>query len=163
MSLPRCLLLCLLLSACGEYDVKINETVVYTPRPLFSDYDIPDTALGDCVRQHIEDGKITAAPQLQVLNCSHAGIETVDGLAPFGNLQRLKLSGNRIRNISALGVLDSLVELYLDDNRLLDSGILYGFERLRTLDLSGNPQLICPPRERLATVIELTLPDHCDS
>lgn len=159
---PSVLLLALLgLAACSGYDITVNERVVYSPKPPFADYKISDNALSECVRQHIVDAAITAPSQLIALNCAHAGISNVDGLATFFELRQLKLSGNNIDNISALGSLMQLEDLYLDNNSLIDVGILYPFRKLATLDLSANPALICPRKDAFSHVASLQLPKHC--
>ena len=50
---------CFLLSACQGYDVKVNDKVVYAPKPLFSDFTVPDPGLNSCLEQAINDGVIT--------------------------------------------------------------------------------------------------------
>ena len=44
-----------LVAACGSYDFTVNDKVVYTPDPLFSDFDVPDKALRECIREAIND------------------------------------------------------------------------------------------------------------
>ena len=44
-----------LLSACADYEFRVNERVVYTPLPLFSDFTVSDAALHNCLVQTIED------------------------------------------------------------------------------------------------------------
>ena len=67
--------LLVLLSACESYDFKVNDKVVYSPQPLFSDFEVPDEGLRGCLEQAIADGGISAGTQLSILNCNHAGIE----------------------------------------------------------------------------------------
>lgn len=152
---------CALLAGCSGYDLTVNDAVVYTPRPLFRDYELADAALAACVEQHIIDARITRSDQLEQLNCSAAGISDLDGLAAFGNLRQLKLSDNAIRNLSAIGSLAQLRGLYLDGNALLDIGIVRGFPLLQALDVSDNPALICPAPGQYPWLDGLTLPDHC--
>ncbi|MEM9253974.1 MAG: hypothetical protein AAGA91_00920 [Pseudomonadota bacterium] len=148
------------LGACQGYDFTVNDRVVYTPDPLFNDYVISDTALAGCVAQAIEDAKVTQAGQLQSLNCSHAGIENLDGLATFGNLAILRLSSNKIRNLVELGQLVVLRELYMEDNRIIDPVPVFDLP-LSYLDLKGNPQLQCPGAGKLAHITTVMLPKHC--
>lgn len=162
----RWLTLCLLatlITACGDFDYKVNERVVYSPRPPFSDFDIADEALRSCIQQAITDNTITAAAQLQQLNCSSAGIEKLDGLATFTGLTRLTLSSNRIRNLAELGALSTLQVLELDDNDIVDPVPLYGLSSLQQLNLADNPGLQCPARTAFATVETVQLPTHCQS
>jgi hypothetical protein len=151
----------LLVVACGTYDVTVNDAVVYRPKGLFSDFQIADAALGDCVTQSIVDGDIREATQLEQLNCSDAGIESLQGLATFTGLTHLKLSGNRIRNLMELAGLTRLQELYLDGNVVIDPVPLYPLPALRVLDLSDNDGLQCPEDGRFARLQQLSLPTRC--
>ena len=151
----------LLVAACGSYDFTVNDTLVYTPKPLFSDFDIADRALYECLKQSIVDLKITRAIELTSLSCSHAGIESLQGLTTFTGLTHLKLTANKIRNLSAISTLPSLETLYLDDNVVVDPVPLYRLPALRVLDLSGNNALQCPSRSAFGTLESVTLPSHC--
>jgi Leucine-rich repeat (LRR) protein len=151
----------LLLGACESYDFKVNDKVVYSPHPLFSDYEIPDQALRDCLQQAIADKVVTGPSQLDTLNCSHAGISDLSGLATFTGLTSLKLSSNNIRNLVELGTLSGLQELILDNNQIIDPVPLYQLPALQVLDLSGNPALQCPQHNGLLRVTTLSLPAHC--
>ena len=75
-----------LLCACQGYDVKVNDRVVYTPTPLFSNFAAADPGLHSCIERAINDGVVTAPGQLSSLDCSFAGIENLDGLATFTEL-----------------------------------------------------------------------------
>lgn len=150
-----------LLTACENYDFKVNERVVYSPTPLFKDYDVPDEALRICLEQAIIDNAVRSAGQLPTLNCSHAGIEALDGLSTFTGIRTLKLSSNNIRNLVELGSLTVLEELYLDNNQVVDPVPLYQLPALRLLDLSGNPALQCPGEGAFAQLETVTLPSHC--
>ena len=151
----------LLTAACENYDFKVNDRVVYSPHPLFSDFDVPDQALRTCLEQAIADGVVTAVPRLTTLNCSHAGITDLSGLATFTGLTSLKLSSNKIRNLVELGALSSLVELYLDNNQIVDPVPLYQLPALRVVDLSGNPELQCPSSSGFLRLETVTMPRHC--
>lgn len=155
-----CLLL-ILSAGCGPYDIKVNDTVVFTPAPLYTDFDIADSALRECLEQAVLDQSITAPAQLQTLSCSHAGIVDLDGLAVFTGLTQLKLSSNQVRNLVELASLSMLQDLYLDGNNIVDPVPLYQLAALRTLDLSGNDELQCPVTSALLQIEELTLPQHC--
>jgi Leucine-rich repeat (LRR) protein len=149
------------LCACGSYDVTVNERMVYTARPLFADYVIPDAALRSCVERAVASGKVSAASELRSLDCSDAGIEELAGLASFTGIGRLRLSGNRIREVDEVAALTALETLYLDDNLVVDPVPLYQLPALRELDLSGNATLQCPPAGALLRVEALRLPRHC--
>lgn len=154
-------LLLLLLGACGNYDFSINDRLVYTPRPLFTDFDIPDPGLRKCVEKAIDDNLVTAASGLAGISCANAGISSLAGLSIFTQIEQLTLSGNSISDISALESLTVLQVLYLDDNEVVDAVPLYQLPALRLVDLSGNPGLRCPASGSLLRVESITLPRHC--
>jgi Leucine-rich repeat (LRR) protein len=154
-------LLLLSLTACENYDFTVNDTVVYTPAGLFRDFQVADSALQACLQQAINDQRISRADQLSSLNCSHAGIASLDGLDTFTGLIGLKLSTNKIRNLMPVARLEQLQKLQLDDNRVVDPVPLYSLTKLRTLDLGGNGTLQCPQRSAWPEIQQLILPDHC--
>ncbi len=151
----------LLLGACESYDFSVNENVVYSPAPLFSDFEAADSTLQQCLVEAVAGGKITQANQLKTLNCSHAGVTDLAGIETFTGISRLKLSSNSIRNIRPLATLTVLEILLLDDNTLIDTIPLIELPALRELDLSGNPELLCPASSSLVALESLTLPAHC--
>jgi len=155
-----CLVL-VLLGACESYDFKVNDKVVYSPHPLFKDFEVTDEALRACLEQAIADGGISAGSQLSALNCNHAGIEDLDGIASFSGIKLLSLSSNNIRNLVEISTITTLEELYLDDNQIIDPVPLYQLDHLNTIDLSGNPGLQCPIKGGFARVESVILPDHC--
>ena len=150
-----------ILAACGRYDFTVNEKRVYTQKPLFSQFDAPDPALYACLKQAIIDTKITSAIELTILNCSHAGIENLQGLATFSGLTQLKLSSNTILNLQPIISLTALQELYLDDNVIVDPVPLFQLPALRLLDLGGNKALQCPTSAAFKTLESVKLPNHC--
>jgi len=151
----------LLLNACQQYDFSVNDKIVYTPHPLFSDFAAVDPALQDCLRSAIEDRKITQVTQLQELSCSGDGIEKLTGLAVFTGLRQLDLTDNAISDIAELASLGGLEEVYLNDNQIVDPLPLAGLQALDTVDLSDNKGLRCPDRQALLRVGRLRLPTHC--
>ncbi len=153
----------LLVTACADYQFTVNEKVVYTPAPLFAEYDIPDTALRECVKQHVRDSSITTAIQLTELNCSHAGVTSLQGLDTFTGLTRLKLSSNSIADLAPLAALSRLHELHLDGNRLRSLMSLRGLTDLSYLSVQGNQALSCGEVRHFADLPNLTLepPQHC--
>lgn len=151
----------LLITACSNYDLTINERVVYTPDPLFTGFDVPDDALRECIRDAIDNEKVTHASALSRLKCAGAGIETLAGLSTFSELEQLDLSSNNIADIGELASLTVLQILYLEDNRVIEAVPLYQLPALQQLDLSGNPGLVCPGSGSLLRVANVTLPRHC--
>ena len=152
---------CMLLTACSSYDFTINDRVVYTPDPLFTDFDIPDPALRECVREAIEFNKVTVASELSAVECTNAGIDSLAGLATFTEIEQLTLSSNNIRDISELASLTVLQVLYLDNNKVIDAVPLYQLPALNRVDLSANPELRCPASGSLFRVDNVILPRHC--
>jgi Leucine Rich repeats (2 copies) len=150
-----------LISACSDMDFKVNDRTVYSPRPLFTDFEVADAALQACLEQAIIDQKATLANELRTLNCSHAKIKTLDGLELFTGLTQLKLSSNQIRNLSPLVPLSALESLCLDNNQVVDPVPLYDLMSLDILDLSANPSLQCPAGSALFRLESLSLPEHC--
>jgi len=150
-----------LLCACQDYDFKVNDKIVYAPIPLFRDFTTPDPGLSNCLAQAINDSAIKAAQQLTSLDCSFAGIESLEGLATFSGLTALRLSSNKVRNLVEINRLTALEVLYLDENHVIDPVPLYALPALRYLDLSGNKALQCPRNGKLEQVETLVLPQHC--
>lgn len=156
-------LVAVLLSACADYQFTINEKVVYTPAPLFAEYEISDAALRECVTQHVRDRSVTTASQLTELNCSHAGIASLAGLDTFDGLVRLKLSSNAISDLAPLAAMTRLGELLVDGNQLRSLTPLRGLTELKFLGLEGNPALNCQELQHFAKIPGLSLepPRHC--
>ena len=129
------------ITACERYIWTVNEQPVFEPPALFKHYEISDPALAQCVEQVITDQKITQASDLTNLSCTHAGVNSVDGLAIFSGLKILDLSGNNLNEIKPLLFLP-----YLD-----------------TVNLKQNEALACADAEILGKQLtgELTLPQHC--
>lgn len=163
----RHLFLCLLLSqfvtSCSDYEFRLNDKIMYTPLPLFSDYDITDEGLRSCVAQTIEDQKIVSAEELILLSCSHAGISQLDGLARFHALEVLRLPHNTLRDIQNLTQQPELRELDLSHNQLTRVRALSVLTWLEQLVLNDNPKLICDEAQPLAARkgLSVVLPAHC--
>lgn len=153
---PALLLLC----ACQDYDFKVNDKIIYSPT-LFRNFTTPDPGLTSCLQQAIKDAAVTEGRQLTTLDCSFAGIESLDGLSAFTGLKALRLSANQIRNLVELNRITTLETLYLDDNKIIDPVPLYQLPTLRHLDISGNPALQCPRPGNFTQVATVILPQHC--
>jgi hypothetical protein len=156
-------LLCL--SGCGslkDYDVTLNDRVVYTPRPLAVDAAITDPALAACIAQTLKDQNLSSPTQLQALICTSAGITSLQGIEIYSAIARLKLSGNKLTDVTALQPLAALDDLWLDDNALVDVSVLEALTGLSRLNLAGNPALDCISARTLP-IRALTLPEHCES
>jgi Leucine-rich repeat (LRR) protein len=156
-------LTCLVVSGCADYSFTVNDNVLYTPDTLFSGYDIVDPGLRACVKQLVNDGSITAASQLEEINCSHAGVADLQGIEIFSGLTRLKLSSNAISNLAPLADLYRLSELYLDGNQITSLSAVRQLPDLSYVDVSGNAQLNCTELANMAKTpsLKLVLPEHC--
>ncbi|MEM1111007.1 MAG: hypothetical protein AAGI11_03775 [Pseudomonadota bacterium] len=155
------LLLTLSLSACGPFDVSVNDRTVFTPRPLFKDYNIPDPALASCVGDAIASQLATSASELRSLVCRDAGVSSVAGLETFTALDRIDLRDNAIQDIGPLAAVSAVQTLLLSDNDIVNPVPLYRMTALAQLELEGNGRLLCPDRAALIGVEVLGLPRHC--
>ncbi|MCX2982162.1 leucine-rich repeat domain-containing protein [Halieaceae bacterium IMCC14734] len=151
------------LSACSDYRLTVNEKTVYTPDPLFTAFEVVDENLKNCIIQRIEDQTITAAGQLKELNCSHGNITSLVGIGTFRGLQRVKLSNNKLDDLTPLAQLTQLEVLDLEDNPLRELGPVPGLPRLSLLNVIGNQQLRCSEiePERLSPLLRVEAPEHC--
>ena len=150
-----------LLSACGSYDFTLNDKLVKRSQPLFTNYQIDDKRLRRCIKQAIVDNNISQASELEDLNCSHAGIISINGLERFSHLRRVKLSHNKISNIDTIKTLNKLEVLHMSHNSILDYLPALNLVQLHELDVSHNPNLKCPRKLQLKNIKKVILPKHC--
>lgn len=158
-------LLFLVLAACADYDVTLNEKVIYSPPPLFVDFKLADKALQNCVAQTIADQGITKPEQLTQLVCTNGEIRSIKGIGLFTGLRQLNLSNNLLQDISALAKLPALQNLALASNKIKTVQPLVDSVALLKLNVQDNATLKC------VTVIELVnqipalrvqMPAHCE-
>ncbi|WP_179957440.1 leucine-rich repeat domain-containing protein [Exilibacterium tricleocarpae] len=151
------------ISGCANYAVTFNDRPVYTPPPLFVDYEVADRRLKVCIDQTIADRRITSATALKQLSCSYGGIESLAGIELFTGLRRLGLSSNRLTDLTPLATLTQLVHLDVSENRLTAAAPLLSLLRLEYLDVSKNPNLPCGDLRQLTGSLngEFILPQHC--
>ena len=150
-----------LLSACGSYEFTLNDKLLKRPQQLFTDYRIDDKHLHRCIKQAIVDNNISQASELEDLNCSHAGIISINGLERFSHLRRVKLSHNKISNIDTIKTLNKLEVLHIPHNHILDYLPVLNLVQLQELDVSHNPNLKCPRKLQLKNIKKVILPNHC--
>lgn len=133
----------LAIAACDRYRITFNERTVSEPPPLFTDFEVSDYGLRNCLAQTIGERGIRRAGELVRLVCSHAGISSLDGIEIFTELATLGLANNQLTTIEPL----------------LRLG------KLRSVSLTANPQLDCGQALMLeqATGAEIQLPEHCQS
>lgn len=150
------------LFACSDYEFKFNERTVYTPPPLFSEFQIADSALEACVRQTIKDKRITAAKDLTVLACTSGGIVSLEGLEVFTELEQLNLARNAITNVEPLARLPQLKRLDLSENPVVNVAPLSTLEQLDMVDLRGSGTVDCEQAAALRDAdINVLMPEHC--
>lgn len=155
--------LLLLTTGCADYSISVNEQPMYNPPVLFTDFQLADAALETCVQQTIEDQQVTRAGELTRLNCSSAGIESLEGLSRFAGLKAVNLDDNGIADISPLETLSRLEVLQLKNNRISSAEPLLALLQMRELDLRGNEALKCGDARQLTeqSEAEVRLPEHC--
>lgn len=160
------LFISLLLGGCKNYSVSVNDNMVYIPPSIFKDYQFADQQLFDCVQQTIYDAHITRAEDLTTLNCSNAGIRSLQGLEKFFALKELNLAENQITDITTIGNLGRLEVVKLSGNNIKKPTPLLQLLHLKQLDLQTNPALDCQELPQLIanqnkTMTKLLLPEHC--
>ncbi|MCT2531082.1 protein phosphatase 1 regulatory subunit 42 [SAR92 clade bacterium H921] len=121
--------------SCDRYQVTFNERQIYTPPSLFTNYQIADPNLRNCVAQAISDQRIEHGEDLLQLNCSYAGITNLSGLKRFSKLETINLFNNQLTDIKPLMFLGSLKRLDLRENPALPCKDLLSLEELLTADL----------------------------
>ena len=144
-----------------QYDITLNDQVVYQPTPALRIEGIADPGLKNCLQQTLIDAQIREHDVLEQLNCSDAGILSLAGLEQFPSIRSLKLSGNAVRNLLVLERLTELQQLWLNRNDIVDPIPVLRMSSLRQLDLADNPGLQCPSSDQIPASMQLTLPDHC--
>lgn len=163
-----CTLFCIVgLASCKNYSVSLNDNVVYTPPPLFTNFAINDERLRICIEQTIEDKHISKAEELKQLNCSNAGITSLAGLETFSAIEQLNLNENALTSISQLSKLPKLTVLTLRKNNLTNAEPLLHLLHLTSLDISENKNLGCADLKQLVSNfhkgdLKATLPEQCN-
>lgn len=151
----------LLLGGCQQYELTLNDQLVYTPKPLLTDYQMADIELRKCLDDTIKEEKITTTNQLTQLYCVKQGVKDTEGLVTFRQLRTLDLSGNGLSNLVALGQVTSLKQLNLTDNQITSAAFLKTLPKLRFVSLQNNPQLQCDTVKTFNQNVEVVLPEHC--
>lgn len=125
----------LTITACDRYQVTLNEREIYAPPVLFTDYQIADVGLRNCVTQAISEQRIVRADDLQQLNCSYAGISSLAGLKRFTKLETINLFNNELTDVKTLMFFGDLKRLDLRGNTSLSCKDLLSLEELLAADL----------------------------
>lgn len=128
------------LTGCSRYAFSVNENRVYTPPPLFNDYQIADKSLAACVERSIAEQAISRASQLRKLECVSAGVRSLSGLEVFSGLRTINLADNQLRSVR----------------------VLMGTQAQTRVNLQGNSGLDCVELFEFAALgAEIRYPDHC--
>lgn len=155
-----------LVASCSQYDISVNDNVVYTPKPLLKVAGVSDKNLTACIEQAVSDHKVTSISQLTRLQCSHAGVENLTGLERYFAITELDLADNNIRDVSAIGRLGKLTLLHIENNRVADPAPLLNLIKLTDVNLEGNTTANCQDLFQLEKAVKenrgtISLPDHC--
>ena len=151
------------IAGCSKYQLTLNEKVMYSPAPLFTQFTTADSNLKVCLDQAIKDIQATHASDVKRLVCTHAGVTDLGGLETFPEITQLHLAHNQLQRIDAIARLAKLEELSLSDNQLKKVPEILLLENLTMLDLSENTELDCSDisQFRQQHSIELHLPTQC--
>jgi Leucine-rich repeat (LRR) protein len=106
----------LLVAGCERYAVTLNQQPIYTPKVIYSGYQIADAALSNCVKLTLAEAKVTKPEQLETLNCSFAGVTDLSGIELFSQLKTINLNSNQLTDIKALLFLSELRQVNLTEN-----------------------------------------------
>lgn len=104
-----------LLSACGNYNLLVNDNLLYEPPKLYLNFSVADENFMTCLVQHIEDLEITSRQELLQVNCSYAGITDLTGIRHFSRIESLSLKGNPLQSIETIFELANLRSLDLSE------------------------------------------------
>ncbi|WP_091657961.1 CotH kinase family protein [Alteribacillus iranensis] len=104
---------------------------------------------------NIKEGPIRKedVEQVDKLDLSYSGIESLHGIEAMITVRHLNLEGNRIKDISPLEELTYLEELNLRENRINDFSVLSNLKRITSLDLRDTGMDTLDP---VGEIIQLT-------
>ena len=144
-------LIALSVLSCSNYQISLNEQVIYEPPKLFADYQISDQDLKECVRASIAEQDIIEAKQLKSLSCPGGNIISLNGLEIFTQLRSLGLANNKITDIEALADIAQLRHIDLRNNALSDVIALQMMPSIESLNVEGNKGLTCEQVKQVLT------------
>ncbi len=105
-----------LLSSCSDYEITLNDQPILLRKPVPEDVTVFDSGLSRCLSETLKMQSHTDISGLNTLDCSFAGIKTLDGLEQFQGLVRVKLNGNELSDIGPLLSLGQLTIADLENN-----------------------------------------------
>jgi Leucine-rich repeat (LRR) protein len=132
-----------LLLSCSDYEFTLNDQPLQLRTPVSVVFTVPDPSLSRCVTETLNTQNATRIDDLRILDCSFAGIKSLEGLEQFQGLVRLKLSGNELYDIRPLLSLGGLTIAELSENsnipcqqlRVLESFIGSGLTHSRECEI----------------------------
>ena len=105
-----------LLSSCSDYEITLNDQPILLRKPVPEDVTVFDSGLSRCLSETLKMQNHTDISGLNTLDCSFAGIKTLDGLEQFQGLVRVKLNDNELSDIGPLLSLGQLAVADVENN-----------------------------------------------
>ncbi|HIG66820.1 MAG TPA: hypothetical protein EYQ44_03200 [Porticoccaceae bacterium] len=105
-----------LLSSCSDYEITLNDQPILLREPVPVNVNVLDSGLSRCLSETLKIQSHTDISDLNTLDCSFAGIKTLDGLEQFQGLVGVKLNGNELSDIGPLLLLGRLAIADLEGN-----------------------------------------------
>ncbi len=148
-------------TSCSRYSVSVNNSVIYEPPGLFSDYAVKDPSLASCIDATITENNLTAAEQLQRLVCPPGEIVSLEGIEPFTSIEYLGLANNQLSDLTPISTLSQMKQLNVENNDIRDFTPATSLERLNFLDSYGNIHANCDSLKATRKTLAIKLPSHC--
>ncbi len=133
------------------------------PPDPYSALRFPDLALEECVIDAAIAAGYTLPEEFTELDCSTTPktILGLDGIERLTNLQTLNLANSGVSNLQPLASLSALQSLSVANASVSDITSLFDMASLDTVDLNGNPRILCTALDDLvATAISVSA-DQC--
>ena len=105
-----------LLLSCADYEITLNDQPLQLRKPASVEFTVSDSALSRCLSETLKTQITIRIDDLDTLDCSFAGIKSLEGLEQFQGLVRVKLSGNELDDIRPLLSLGELTIADLEQN-----------------------------------------------
>ena len=153
--------LCTCATSCHRYSISLNDQVLHEPAGLFRDFKVADKNLHNCIKDTIQNLRLTKAEQLTKLLCPSNNIYSVAGIEKFLWLKVLGLKSNQLSDISSIAELKQLEQLDLSNNKISNALPINGLIKLKLLKLENNPSLDCKSIKPSNASTEIIRPKHC--
>jgi len=105
-----------LLLSCADYEITLNDQPLQLRKPVSVEFTVSDSSLSRCLSETLKAQIAIRIDDLHTLDCSFAGIKSLEGLEQFQGLVRVKLSGNELDDIGPLLSLGELAIADLEQN-----------------------------------------------